>query len=259
MTAGDVLLALVAFAASMLTFFSGFGLGTLLLAFMLLYFPPEIAIGITAIVHLVNNIFKYLLTRNHIDTRLMLTFGLPAIVGALLGAYMLQYLNEIKPIYQYEWAGKLHFITVIKIVVGLVMTLFVVWEWVPGLQKFQFKSNLLRIGGFFTGFFGGLSGHQGALRSAFLSKGDLDKETFIDTGVAIACLIDLSRLQYYARHFHTLTLKDHQLLIFLCIFAAITGSILGNLWLKKVTEKFVQNTVAIMVLIMAALLISGIL
>ena len=42
-------------------------------------------------------------------------------------------------------------------------------------------------------------------------------------------------------------------------FAAITGSILGNLWLKKVTEKFVQNTVAIMVLIMAALLISGIL
>lgn len=259
MTIGDLLLALVAFAASMLTFFSGFGLGTLLLAFMLLYFPPEMAIGITAIVHLVNNIFKYLLTRHHIDSRLVLTFGLPAILGALLGAYMLQYLNELDPIYQYEWAGKLHFITVIKIVVGLVMALFVIWEWIPGFQKIQFKGNLLRVGGFFTGFFGGLSGHQGALRSAFLSKGELDKETFIATGVAIACLIDLSRIQYYARHFHTLTLKNHQLLIFLCIFAAITGSVLGNLWLKKVTEKFVQNTVAIMVLIMATLLITGIL
>lgn len=259
MTIGDLLLALVAFAASMLTFFSGFGLGTLLLAFMLLYFPPEIAIGITAIVHLINNIFKYLLTRSHIDTRLVLTFGLPAILGALLGAYLLQYLNQLAPIYQYEWAGKLHFITVIKIVVGLVMALFVIWEWIPGFQKIQFKGNLLRVGGFFTGFFGGLSGHQGALRSAFLSKGDLDKETFIATGVAIACLIDLSRIQYYARHFHTLTLKNHQLLIFLCIFAAITGSVLGNFWLKKVTEKFVQNTVAIMVLIMATLLITGIL
>ena len=213
MTAGDVLLALVAFAASMLTFFSGFGLGTLLLAFMLLYFPPEIAIGITAIVHLVNNIFKYLLTRNHIDTRLMLTFGLPAIVGALLGAYMLQYLNEIKPIYQYEWAGKLHFITVIKIVVGFVMTLFVVWEWVPGLQNSNLRAICFVLAAF-SRVFGGLSGHQGALRSAFLSKGDLDKETFIATGVAIACLIDLSRLQYYARHFHTLTLKTINYLFF---------------------------------------------
>jgi uncharacterized membrane protein YfcA len=259
MTAGDLVLAFVAFAASMLTFFSGFGLGTLLLAFMLLYFPPEIAIGITAIVHLVNNIFKYLLTRNHIDTRLVLTFGLPAILGALLGAFLLQYLNQLDPLYQYEWAGKLHFVTVIKIVVGLVMVLFVIWEWIPGFQKIQFDVNLLRVGGLITGFFGGLSGHQGALRSAFLSKGDLDKETFIATGVAIACIIDLSRIQYYARHFHTLTLKNHQLLIFLCIFAAITGSIMGNLWLKKVTEKFVQTTVAIMVLIMATLLVTGIL
>jgi uncharacterized membrane protein YfcA len=46
-----VLIALAAFLASLLTFFSGFGLGTLLLAVMTLYFPVEAAVALTAIVH----------------------------------------------------------------------------------------------------------------------------------------------------------------------------------------------------------------
>lgn len=259
MISSDWILALVAFAASMLTFFSGFGLGTLLLAFMLIYFPPEIAVGITAIVHLVNNLFKWFLTRKNIDAGLVWAFGLPAIVGALLGAFVLQYLNNIQPLFQYELFNKAHSITLIKVVVGVVMILFILWEWLPGVNRLQFGSSFMRIGGFITGFFGGLSGHQGALRSAFLAKGELDKETFISTGVAIACLIDISRIQYYARHFNSLHVENHKAVILFCIVAAISGSVAGNLWLKKVTETFIQSTVAIMVLIMALLLITGIL
>ncbi len=37
-----------------------------------------------------------------------------------------------------------------------------------------------------TGFFGGLSGMQGAMRSAFLAKSGLGKEAFIATGAVIA-------------------------------------------------------------------------
>ena len=54
------------------------------------------------------------------------------------------------------------------------------------------------LGGLVSGFFGGLSGMQGALRSAFLSRAGLTKEAFIATGVVIACLIDFSRLAIYS-------------------------------------------------------------
>ena len=44
----------------------------------------------------------------------------------------------------------------------------------------------LAAGGLLSGFLGGLSGHQGALRSAFLIKCGLSKEVFIASGVVIA-------------------------------------------------------------------------
>ena len=53
-----LIIAIVAFLAALLTFFSGFGLGTILTPVMLIFFPPEIAISLTGIVHFCNNIFK---------------------------------------------------------------------------------------------------------------------------------------------------------------------------------------------------------
>jgi len=39
---------------------------------------------------------------------------------------------------------------------------------IPTLKNLQFDSNKLYLGGALSGFFGGLSGHQGTLRSALL-------------------------------------------------------------------------------------------
>lgn len=46
----------------------------------------------------------------------------------------------------------------------------------------MFPPHWLPLGGLLSGFFGGLSGNQGALRSAFLLKAGLSKEAFIATG-----------------------------------------------------------------------------
>lgn len=64
-----VLLALVCFGASILTFYSGFGLGTILLVVFALWFPIEQAIVMTAIVHFINNLFKLFLTHKNIDKK----------------------------------------------------------------------------------------------------------------------------------------------------------------------------------------------
>ncbi|MHB8259583.1 MAG: hypothetical protein ACYDCN_05425 [Bacteroidia bacterium] len=53
-----VIISTVALVASLLTFFSGFGLGTILTPVFVLFFPVEVAIALTGIVHLLNNFFK---------------------------------------------------------------------------------------------------------------------------------------------------------------------------------------------------------
>ena len=51
----------ISLIASVLTLFSGFGLGTLLLPAMLIILPTQGAVTATAIVHLSNNFLKVIL------------------------------------------------------------------------------------------------------------------------------------------------------------------------------------------------------
>ena len=49
-----VIISSVAFLAAILTFFSGFGLGTILTPVFMIFFPVEVAIALTGIVHFFN-------------------------------------------------------------------------------------------------------------------------------------------------------------------------------------------------------------
>ena len=62
-----IVICAVALAVSGLTLFSGFGLGTLLMPVFAIFFPIEVAIAATAVVHLANNIFKLALLSRHAD------------------------------------------------------------------------------------------------------------------------------------------------------------------------------------------------
>ena len=88
-----VIISIVSFFASILTFFSGFGLGTILTPVMVLFFPIEVAISVTAVVHLLNNLFKIILIGKNVNWKLLAKFGFPAIVGAFFGAKLLYSLS----------------------------------------------------------------------------------------------------------------------------------------------------------------------
>jgi uncharacterized membrane protein YfcA len=116
----------------------------------------------------------------------------------------------------------------------------------------------MTIGGLLSGFFGGLSGNQGALRSAFLIRAGLSKETFIGTGVVIACFVDLTRLSIYSRS--TLTRVDNSkiVLLIVAVISTFVGVYFGNKLVKKMTIKSLQVIVAIMILVFSILLGLGI-
>lgn len=84
-----LVICLVSFLAAILTLFSGFGLGTLLLPAFALFFPIQIAVTATAVVHLANNLFKFFLVGRMADMQITLKFAIPAAITAALGAWVL--------------------------------------------------------------------------------------------------------------------------------------------------------------------------
>jgi uncharacterized protein len=251
------LICFVAFAASLLTFFSGFGLGTLLTPVFAFFFPIEMAIAMTCIVHFLNNVFKFGLTYKNIDKQTLLRFGLFSIIGAAIGALLLSQLSDNQVLTKIFLFNKERDITLVKCCIGVLMLLFALLEIVPFFQKLNFSKTQLWIGGLISGFFGGISGHQGALRTMFLVKSGLDKKSFIATGIAIACLVDITRMSIYAQRIASEGLAAQWMLIGLAVISAFIGAYLGSKMLDKVTIKTVQICVSIGLILMAVALILG--
>jgi uncharacterized protein len=249
----------VALLASGLTFFSGFGLGTLLLPAFAFFFPVAQAVALTAVVHFLNGVFKVALVGRHADRGIVLRFGLPAILGSLIGAWALIHLAKIGPVFTYSAFGYQLSIHPAKLVVGLCLLFFAAMEVVPRLRQISFGPNAMPWGGLLSGFFGGLAGMQGALRSAFLSRAGLSKEAFIGTGSAIACLIDFTRLGVYSSMWRREGANFDYALLAAAVLSAFAGAMLGNRWLKKTTMEGVQQLVAILLVLVAIGLITGIL
>lgn len=65
-------------------------------------FPIDVAVALTAIVHLLNNFFKLMLLGKHADKKTVIKFGFPAIVAAFIEAWFLVSLSGMKPIVTYN-------------------------------------------------------------------------------------------------------------------------------------------------------------
>ncbi len=240
----------------MLTFFSGFGLGTILTPFFAIFFPVETAIILTAIVHFLNNIFKLFLIGKNINYKVLLKFGLPAVLGAFAGAKLLLLLPKMTSLYEYFLLEKIHEITLINVIISVLLIIFSLVEIIPQANKISFTDKLVS-GGIISGFFGGLSGNQGALRSIFLAKLNLSKEAFIATGVAIACLVDVSRLSVYFSNYDKINIQENYNYVVVAVLSAFAGAYLGNKLLKRITLKFLQMVVSVTIILLAIALGAG--
>jgi uncharacterized protein len=253
-----LLLILVAFGASWLTFYSGFGLGTLLTpVFILLFKDPLLGIAGTAIVHFLNNVVKFFLMKKSVNWKVAIPFGLAAIPAAFLGAFLIGYVQDIE-LYSYEISEGTLSISLINLVFGFVLICFAMIELIPK-WSIAFSKQSLWIGGVISGFFGGLSGHQGALRSAFLIKYQLKKEVFIATGIIVALVVDIVRIPTYFSEVNLSDLSDGYTYIAIALCAALIGAITGKILLKKIKIRALNLIVSIAMIVFGLALISGIL
>ena len=246
-----VIISIVAFFVAILTFFSGFGLGTILTPVFMLFFPVDLAIALTGIIHFFNNLFKIVLVGKQADRATVLRFGIPAVLAALVGAWLLLKIPDAAPLFSYDLFGKHFEVYPVKFIISILLIIFASWDLIPYFQNLRFGKEKLPLGGILSGFFGGLSGNQGALRSAFLIKAGLSKEAYIGTAVVVSTLVDFSRLGVYATRFTKSGLIDNLPLVICATLAAIAGAYLGNKLLKKVTLKSLQILVAVLLILIS--------
>jgi uncharacterized membrane protein YfcA len=255
-----VAIAVCALLASGLTFFSGFGLGTLLLPAMAAFLPVEVAVAATAIVHFVNNALKLGLLRRHVDRGIATRFGLPAILAAFGGAALLGVLGSLEPIGSYSIGAHRFVIEPVALVVAALIAVFGVGELRrPRTDARGIDPRWLPVGGAATGFVGGLSGLQGALRSAFLIRTGLPKEGYLATGGVIAVVVDMARLAVYGAQGSLEAIGAGNSLVIAGIAGAAVGTFAGNRLLRKVTIRQVQLVVGLMLLGVAVALGAGLL
>lgn len=262
-----VIVPLIAAALAAVTLLSGFGLGTVLMPVFALFFPIEVAIAATGVVHLSNNLFKLALVGRHANRRVVLEFGIPAVVAAFIGSGLLALAAPAAALYTWNLGSHAASITITKLLVAVLLAIFAALEIVPWYQRLSFDRRLLPVGGTLSGFFGGLTGMQGALRAPFLLRCGLSKEAFVGSTNVVSTAVDLARLMMYGlgytylakTHDYSVLASQHTLLLVgLTCIAGCLGSWLGNRFLRKVTMRGVRFTVALLLFVLAGLMGAGI-
>lgn len=255
---------LASILVSILTLFSGFGLGTVLMPVFAIFFPLTIAIAATAVVHLANNIFKAAIVGKLAKWDIVAKFGIPASITTAFGAYLLGKASHLPPLFTYSIYNHEHKITLIGLAIGVIIVASSLFELIPRLSHLSFSSKYIPVGGMLSGFFGGISGHQGILRSAFLIKAGLNKEEFIGTSVLSSILVDTVRIlvygwTFYSKKFFQHLSSDLEGIIIAASLTAFLGTYVGSLLIKKVTFKAIQLLVGSMLLILGTAIALGLL
>ena len=222
-------------AAAALTVPAGFGLSTMLTPVVLMLMGPHEAVAVVAVVHGAHNAGKSWTLWENIDFKAFRHYGIWLILGAILGAI---FQNEIpqKPL--------LATIGIFLIILPL-LTLSSSWK------DYRLPEANDRIGGFGSGFMGGLSGHQGALRAMFLTSRLSDKMTYAATAGIFALCVDLSRIPVYLFFRSEGIIENSELTLALAI-SALIGVRIGKKWLESMKSESIRKS------IMAGIVASGI-
>ena len=215
-----IIITLLTILASGIGTITGFGTSTILIPILLLYLPLPETLLVVGVIHFSGDIWKMIMFRKGFDWKLILTFGITGIAASFLGAQIV-----------FSTSAE----TLLRVLGAFMLayTIFLVFN--PGF-KIPKKNSTAITGGGLSGFFAGIFGVGGALRTLFLSAFDLPKAIFVATTGAIAFLIDFTRITTYL--VNGVRLND---MYFWGFLAFIPASFAGTALAKKVVDRIPQK------------------
>ena len=226
------------FFAAALTVPAGFGLATMITPVVFLWLDPHEAVAVVGIVHGSHNAWKLKVLRESVDFEAVKRYGWAMVLGALIGA-ALNTAVEADPL---------------LLIVGIALVMLPLLSITEGWTNYRLPEAEDRIGGFGSGFFGGLTGHQGALRAMFLQKRLPDKSEYAATAAVLALVVDMTRVPVYVA-LEGWQILDAGWLILGLVLAAVLGVQLGKRWLKKWKSAAIRNGILVAIVASGAVYI----
>ena len=222
------IITLCAFIAAALTVPAGFGLSTMLTPLVLFIVSPHEAVAIVAIIHGVHNGWKLIVLKEHVDFEAFKRYGIWLVIGAVGGA-LLQSQVPQDPL---------------LLIIGIFLVILPILTISEGWTGYRIPEANDRIGGFGSGFMGGLSGHQGALRAMFLKRRLSDKMSYAATASVLALCVDLTRIPVYIIFNETEIIQNFSLLLPLTI-SALLGVQVGKSFLERLKSDTIHHAIMI--------------
>jgi uncharacterized membrane protein YfcA len=228
-----LLILVVALISGGVAMLSGFGIGSLLTPVFSLFVDTKAAVAAVSLPHAIATASRLWLLRAHVDRRMVWTFGLTSAAGGLLGALL--HTRASSP--------------ALARVFGALLVLAGLSQLTGLSDRWRFRGLSAWLAGGVSGFFGGLVGNQGGIRSAAMLGLDLSKDQFVATGAAIALLVDLVRVPIYlASESVAVAALVPQLLV--ATAGCIVGTFLGGEMLLRLPPRRFRTIVAVTILLL---------
>ena len=228
----QVILSIVAIIAGGIASIAGFGIGSFVTPLLAFKTGISVAVAGISIAHFGGTALRFFILRKYINKKILLSFGLTSAAGGLAGALLHSVLYSI----------------VLVIIFSCLLIFAGIMEFTGFSEKIRFPGAALWAAGGMSGFFGGLVGNQGGIRSAAMLGFKLEKKEFVATATGIALMVDVARIPVYI-----ITQGEEMLSIWKWILIAsigvLVGTAAGTYMLRKIPEKIFKKSVASIVIL----------
>ena len=177
----ELLLLLAAVLSGATASIAGFGIGSLLTPLLATRFGMPAAVAAVTIPHAIATAVRCWRLRANIEWSVVKRFGLLSAAGSLAGALLYTRLGP----------------TALTRVLGCLLVMTSVAQLTGWATRWQPHGWLVQAFGLISGFFGGVAGNQGGLRSAALLAFGLTPLRFVATATATGLLVDAARTPVY--------------------------------------------------------------
>lgn len=212
---------LVLFGATIASI-TGFGFGIAIMPFMLLLYPPKVAVPITILVAGCGGLLQWFRVRSHTDWRLVVLLSLGALVGVPLGGYALIAADA----------------TTLKGWIGLAVLTSALFSLLrreeQGLQAWRPGAPITLATGFGAGMLASSVGQPGLLAALFMARTRMDKAVIRATLVSFFVLTNawsLTTLYFQGIFTPDLAVKGAALVPFYWL-----GLALGDVGFRRSTQ-----------------------
>jgi hypothetical protein len=219
----------ISFVAGAVASIAGFGIGSILTPFLATRLSTKIAVAVVSIPHLFATSIRLFRLRRSLDKDIFIHFGLMSALGGLLGSLLHTSLQS----------------RFLAVVLGMLLIFAGASQLFGFSERMRFSKRTQWVAGILSGFFGGLVGNQGGIRSAAL-VGNMSRDAFVATATGAALLVDLARMPvYFIKEFSEITRLWP--IVTLGTLGAVFGTVVGTRLLKRIPEDTFKKIVAILI------------